>query len=112
MDRRFSRSKWTLVTAFALIIGCSDAEKSSNKQPAMKYSSGRYNQGYKDGQRDAKMSLFDDHAGWMWLWMMENEYKDGYHRGWADGRSMVKLEKEQKESSPPDTRNEQAPPED
>ena len=88
--------------ALAFAVGCSDAHTSKNnnsrsaKQPAMKMSAGRYNQGYKEGMRDAKMSLFDDSAGWMWLWMMEKEYEDGYKRGWSDGRGMARLEREKK----------------
>jgi hypothetical protein len=97
------------VAVLAFVVGCSDAQKSKNnnsrsaKQQSMKMSTGRYNQGYKEGMRDAKMSLFDDHAGWMWLWMMEKEYEDGYKRGWADGRSMVHLEREKKSTEKQET---------
>lgn len=95
MVRRFFGGLWIGLAALVL-VGCSDAEQSKNDRTSMKFSSGRYNQGYKDGMRDAKMSLFDDHAGWTWLWMMEKEYKDGYDRGWSDGRGMVRLEGEKK----------------
>ncbi len=82
----------------ALVAGCSGAEKQSENQTSMRMSSGRYNQGYKDGMRDAKVSLFDDHAGWMWLWMLEKEYQDGYKRGWSDGRGMARLEAQRKDT--------------
>lgn len=64
----------------------------------MSFSSGEYGRGYQDGMRDAKDALFDDHAGWMWFWMTEKEYADGYDRGWQDGHRSRDLEKEHKKA--------------
>ena len=36
-------------------------------------------------------------ASWMWLWMTEKEYQQGYDRGWRDGREAVKLEAKRKQ---------------
>lgn len=75
---------------------CNDPQKKDQGR-AMSFSSGEYSRGYRDGMRDAKQALFDDHAGWMWLWMTEKEYADGYDRGWEDGRRTLDLERKQQE---------------
>ncbi len=72
----------------------------------MSFSSGQYSQGYKNGMREAKQAWFDDHAGWMWLWMMDQEYRDGYERGWADGRRTLDLDEKQRDAQ----RNQQIDP--
>lgn len=64
----------------------------------MTVSTGAYSRGYRDGMREAKQSLFDDHAAWLWLWMKEKEYADGYERGWTDGRRTIELARQQKET--------------
>lgn len=77
--------------------GCSDAQGDGEAR-TIKYSGGEYNRGYRDGMRDAQTSLMDDHAGFLWLWIMDKEYGQGYDRGWKDGRATVNLEK-QKQST-------------
>ncbi len=79
------------------VPSCSELGKDEESR-TMHFSSGEYSRGYRDGMREAKESLFDDHAGWMWLWMKEKEYADGYDRGWADGRRTLELSKQQKET--------------
>ncbi|HKQ50197.1 MAG TPA: hypothetical protein VJZ71_19130 [Phycisphaerae bacterium] len=98
MARRRNSIIWLCVGAMAAWPGCSDVENSSGDRTTMKMSAGRYNQGYKDGMRDAKASLFEDSGGWMWLWMVEKEYQDGYDRGWSDGRQMVRLQNQKNET--------------
>ena len=87
-----------------LVPACSENNQGSSSQgKRMLVSTGKYNQGYKDGQRDAKSSLFDASSAWMWAWMTEQEYQDGYERGWHDGREAVKLEtrKKDRQGQPP-----------
>lgn len=75
--------------------GCSEltADESGNSR-SMAYSGGQFGRGYNDGLREAKDSLMDEHAGWLWLWAMDKEYAKGYERGWSDGRRMAALEKQ------------------
>ena len=83
-----------MLAALLLVgIGCNGGADGVSSSRRMTASTGEFNQGYKHGQRDAKWSLIDAHAGWMWLWMMEEEYRQGYEQGWKDGRAAVKLEK-------------------
>lgn len=77
-------------------FACNDPQKKDQGR-AMSFSSGEYSRGYRDGMRDAKEAIFDDHAGWMWFWMTEKEYADGYDRGWQDGRRTLDLERKQRE---------------
>lgn len=86
------------------IASCSEANRDGDST-SMSFSSGEYNTGYKDGMRDAKMALFDDHAAWLWLWMVDAEYGRGYDRGWADGRRTLDLESQQRESNDRATRD-------
>ena len=82
------------IVVVALLLcgtGCSELDAKGDK-PSMSYSSGQYSRGYRDGMREAMQSWFDDHAGWMWLWIMDKQYGEGYERGWADGRRKVKLQ--------------------
>lgn len=80
--------------------GCSEGDfKTEDDKPrSMSVSTGQYSVGYRDGMREATQSWFDDHAGWMWLWMKDPEYGKGYERGWADGRRKVGLESQQQQS--------------
>lgn len=93
-----------ILAAALLVPACSENNQGSAEGgKRMFVSTGKFNQGYKDGQRDAKSSLFDASGAWMWAWMMESEYQDGYEQGWRDGREAVKLEARKKEmtSDPP-----------
>jgi len=63
----------------------------------MSFSTGQFSQGHKDGLRDAKSAWSDHSGGWMWLWMMDEQYQRGYEQGWEDGRRAVKLENQQQE---------------
>jgi hypothetical protein len=83
-----------VVAALSGVVGCSEMNAKSD-QPSMSYSTGEYSRGYRDGMREAMQSLFDDHAGWAWLWIMDKQYEQGYERGWADGRRKVQLEQAQ-----------------
>ena len=79
--------------------GCSEADWGKEDKPrSMSFSTGQYGVGYRDGMREAMQSWFDDHAGWMWLWAKEPEYRNGYERGWADGRRKVRLQEAQQQS--------------
>ncbi|MBN2563082.1 MAG: hypothetical protein JXQ75_19325 [Phycisphaerae bacterium] len=92
--------RWSAVMLAALLLlgsGCSENHNGQGSANRMSVSAGQYSKGYKDGVRDAKWSLTDMHGGWMWLWMMEQEYRDGYEQGWRDGRSAVDLKKRQEE---------------
>jgi hypothetical protein len=80
-----------------LVSACSDSQKKSDSNRQMVVSStGKFSQGYADGQRDAKWSLTDFSGADMWLWMAEKEYQDGYRQGWKNGRSATELESQQK----------------
>ena len=81
----------------ALAWGCSENQSKADPAKRMTFSSGEFNRGYKDGQRDAKWSLSDMSGGWMWLWMTEQEYQKGYEQGWRDGREAVKLDEKRKQ---------------
>ncbi len=76
--------------------GCANPDNEANSQKRMGFSTGGFNQGYKDGKRDAKWSLTDIHAAWTWLWITEKEYQQGYEQGWKDGREFVRLKEKQK----------------
>jgi len=92
-----------LLLAPLFAAGCSDhttggdaGEPGTNKR--MSASRGEYTKGYQDGARDAKWSISDaDLGSWTWIWMMEEEYRQGYKQGWADGRRQVKLEEKKKQ---------------
>jgi hypothetical protein len=81
----------------ALGTACSDNNSNEDPPKRVTFSTGAFNRGYKDGERDARWSLSDIGASWMWLWMAEKEYQQGYDRGWHDGRQAVKLEGKRKE---------------
>lgn len=68
----------------------------------MSHSSGKLQQGYKDGVLDAKFSWTDTSASWLWMWMMEHDYELGYEQGWKAGRSEARLRRmqEQRRSEP------------
>lgn len=99
--QRGKRRRVAVLMTFATSLGvvgsaCSDWDMNGEDR-SMTVSTGEFTRGYRDGMREAKDSFFDDHAGWMWLWMKEKEYADGYERGWADGRRTVELSKQQKD---------------
>ena len=52
---------------------------------------GQFQKGYQDGARDAQRSWTDWRGADMWLWGSDRQYKQGYDRGWKDGRQMAKL---------------------
>jgi hypothetical protein len=74
---------------------CNGDGRSNNGRRTMSLSSGEFSRGYQDGMKDAEASLFDASGGWMWLWMMEEEYRKGYDRGWQDGRSLQRMKAQQ-----------------
>ncbi len=87
-----------LVAAPAIHVGCGNDKPKTNQTSRMSFSSEEFNAGREDGRRDAKLSLFNDSAAWMWLWMMDEGYQKGYQHGWNQGRSEVNFNKEQKRS--------------
>lgn len=103
------RTGWTtyaIHAGFALMLtgmvctGSGCTEENSNKTKSNKsvfVSSGKFNQGYQDGKRDAQWALLDANGSWMWLWMTESEYQKGYDQGWRDGRQMAKLQQKQQQ---------------
>src|SRR5512140_406427 len=91
---RFSAA--AILVIVLLVTACSDNKNGAGGTRTVSTSSGNFGQGYKDGQRDAKFSLTDASGGWMWLWMTDKEYQDGYNQGWHDGRDAAKLEGQQK----------------
>lgn len=97
--RKFGVSVFLAICLLTVLAqcGCSNLEGDGESR-AIKYSGGEYNRGYRDGMREAKMSLIDANAGWMWLWMMDTEYAQGYDRGWQDGRATFDLERQKAES--------------
>lgn len=117
ISRRASRLSWSRIAWLSLAVWCSGAcsendlrdpgERESNR--TMRRSSGEYAKGHKDGKRDAENAIFDDSGGWLWLWMMDPEYKAGYDQGWKDGRNIARYRSQQdreavrRESRPKDT---------
>lgn len=53
-------------------------------------------EGYRDGFNDGHAAWSDLHANWTWLWMMSEDYRTEYDRGWADGREIRKLKDQQR----------------
>lgn len=79
------------------VIGAGRTKGIGNRRTRMMgVSSGQFTKGRKDGLRDAKNSLFDESGGWMWLWMADEEYRQGYDQGWNEGRAEMKLKASQK----------------
>lgn len=68
-----------------------------------------FNRGRNDGRRDAKWSWTDESASWLWTWMADDQYRQGYKVGWTEGRAEVKFNKEQ-ERAKRDTRSEDSGP--
>lgn len=98
-----------ILTELAVLLlvslsSCSEANTDADSR-SMSFSAGEYSNGYQDGMRDAKAALFDDHAAWLWLWMVDAEYGRGYDRGWTDGRQTLELKRKQRESSDRATRD-------
>lgn len=76
-----------------LMSGCNGDGSSNNRktQSAMVKSSGKFNKGYQEGMKQAQRSRIDWNSADMWLWMSNAEYKQGYERGWNDGRTLARL---------------------
>ena len=98
-----AKTRWLAAAVLFTILtpACSDNHKSKPgaDRKMVVSSTGKFSQGYQDGQRDAKWSLTDLSGADMWLWMTEKEYQDGYHQGWKDGRAVSKLETQAKENT-------------
>lgn len=60
------------------------------------YSSTDFDDGRKDGKRDAENSWVDANSTWSWGWMVSEDYLRGYEQGWTEGRARVNLEAQQK----------------
>jgi hypothetical protein len=90
------------VVALVAVTGCDGTDggagKGNNKrmQTAMVKSSGKFNEGYQAGLRDAQQSWTDWNANDMWLWMADQQYQGGYQRGWNDGRNMARMQSHQR----------------
>lgn len=94
--RRFSsRGLLATVVGGCLVLGAACAEPGGGSSRRLSLSTGEFNQGFKIGKRDAKWSLTDTHAGGLWLWMMSNEYTQGYEQGWRAGRGEARLREQQ-----------------
>ena len=94
---------WFRITAsFIVLTGCDGdgggAGKGNNKrtQTAMVKSSGKFNEGYQTGLKDAQKSWTDWNGNDMWLWMADEQYQGGYQRGWNDGRNMARMKSHQR----------------
>jgi hypothetical protein len=85
-------------TLAALVIGagCNDGSSSKKTQSAMVKNSGQFQKGYQDGSRDAQRAWTDWRGSDMWLWAADRQYKQGYDRGWNDGRQRAKAKSIQK----------------
>lgn len=95
------RLRSALMVAACCLTGCTDNDWKWGQEPdrSMVYSSGQFARGYRDGMREAEQSWFEDHAGWAWLWVMDEEYRKGYEKGWNDGRSTVHMREKQDQAS-------------
>ncbi|MFH1419123.1 MAG: hypothetical protein ABII12_12670 [Planctomycetota bacterium] len=93
--RRLVTSRAILFLPLLVLLGlgtaCSQKQQGDPTEKRMFHSTGKFTKGYKEGMRDAEKSWTDAHAGWMWLWMMEREYREGYDEGWSVGRQKTKL---------------------
>lgn len=88
-----------LIVVIAIIGGVScGSNNQSTSQKRMFVSSKEFDQGRTDGNRDAKISWTEDSAAWMWIWMKDNQYKQGYEQGWREGRTQIKFEAERSEA--------------
>jgi len=88
-----------LITVLALIIasaGCGNFGGDTNKnQNAMVKANGKFQKGYQDGMRDGQYAWGNTKGANLWLWAQDHQYKQGYDRGWKDGRQMAKLKEYQ-----------------
>jgi len=57
------------------------------------YSSKEFDSGRSDGRREAKASWTDERADWLWLWMTDPQYQQGFKQGWREGRAGLKLDR-------------------
>ena len=78
-------------------LGCSEINQGPESNKRMSFSTGEFASGFKAGMSDAKWSWTDTHAARTWLWMMPEEYRQGYEQGWKDGRNKLKLEKKKQQ---------------
>src|SRR5438046_2071324 len=78
--------------------GCQghDPKPGGKTNQGMVKSSGQFTKGYQEGMKQAQKSWGDWNGAGMWMWMADAQYKQGYDRGWNDGRTMVKLRGNQK----------------
>ncbi|MFQ5502360.1 MAG: hypothetical protein ACE5EQ_08685 [Phycisphaerae bacterium] len=76
--------------------GCSQSEDSYENSPRM-YSSKEFDSGRSDGRREAKASWTDERADWLWLWMTDPQYQQGFKQGWKEGRAGLKLDRQTSE---------------
>lgn len=70
--------------------GCSESN-GGYAAPRRMVSSKEFDRGRADGRRDARASWTDDNAAWLWLWMTDDTYQQGYRQGWNEGRAQLKL---------------------
>lgn len=108
-----SLASLALLPALCLLPACNGeggsggGKDATGKIRTMSISSGQFSKGRDDGRRDAKYSLFEVSGGWMWLWMADQEYRQGYEQGWNEGRAELRLKESQK-SQPNTMRTENA----
>lgn len=87
-----------LPAAGLLAPGCNDPSAHRMPEQRVFASSEEFDKGRADGVRDAKWSLFDESGAWMWLWMADQNYANGYRHGWREGRAEVQFRKEQEQA--------------
>ncbi|MBK8268904.1 MAG: hypothetical protein IPK83_11610 [Planctomycetes bacterium] len=111
---RHPRPSLALMCALALACGLSAVscgEKNNKRQTStnMFKSDGEFARGRVDGKRDAQWSMLDDSAAWMWLWMADEQYGQGYRQGWTEGRAEIRFRQEEKRARKDTNRDESDP---
>lgn len=81
-----------------LCSGCATDQNASDPPMRMFAVAGQFARGREDGKREAKASWTEHNAAWMWLWMMDEEYRRGHSVGWAEGRAEVRIEESRQET--------------
>ncbi|MBX3395017.1 MAG: hypothetical protein KF841_06580 [Phycisphaerae bacterium] len=106
-----SRRHFVIAIVCALVSGlaCGERNNRNESSPSMFVSGPEFNRGRNDGRRDAKWSLTDKNASWLWTWMADQQYRQGYKVGWTEGRAEVKFNEEQKRAKH-DTKSEDSGP--
>jgi hypothetical protein len=89
-------------------LACGNQNKRETNK-AMFKSDEDFKRGRTDGKRDSKWSMTDASASWMWLWMANEQYGQGYHQGWTEGRAEVKF-KQEEERARKDTKRDESDP--